>query len=113
MERVLDIKSELFLKRVELRSLVKEAQSYLMAHHQEHFRSLKNETEREAFMRIALPFLMQCVERIEAIEEICVDVAANLKQTHFNLARTQDGALELWRSKIQLQDVMKRSQSRG
>jgi len=109
LDRVLDARNTLHEKMAEMQSLSKDAQAYLFGSYVETIRGLKNDSERLAFYRHATPALYGAIDRLESVLEKFERVYQNLKDTHFNMARTQDAALAVWESKIQQMDSTKRS----
>jgi len=100
-DRVVEIKNELGMKTAELKSLMADAQGYLFNSYMEHIRALKNDSERNAFYRNILPRLSATIDRIERVIEKAHLIHTNLKDTHYSMCKTQDGALEVWKSRLQ------------
>lgn len=100
-DRVVEIKVELGARNAEFQSLMKDAQGYLFTSYTDHVRTLKNDSERVAFYRNILPRLSASIDRLESVLERAALIHTNLKDTHYSLCRTQDGALEIWKSRIQ------------
>jgi hypothetical protein len=109
LDRVLDLRNTLSEKRGEMQSLAKDAQAYLFGAYTETIRGLKNDIERMAFYRHATPALYGAIDKLETVLEKLDRAYQNLKDTHFNLARTQDAALAVWNARIQTIDSQRRS----
>jgi hypothetical protein len=101
MDRVSDLRSDLEEKRDEIQGLMKDSQAYLFTQYSEHVRSLKNDTERGAFYRTALPALTKALDKIETLLKRAELAHVNLKDTHYSMCRTQDAALKIWDLKVQ------------
>lgn len=109
LDRVLHIRNTLMEKQIDLQGLMKDVQAYCLAYFTEQVRALKNDTERGAFYRHAVPALNQALDRLEGLVNKADRTYTNLKDTHFNLARCQDSALAIWNSRVQQLDATKRS----
>jgi hypothetical protein len=109
MERVMELKNELGSKKAQLLSLQKDASAYLFTQYTEQLRALKNESERSNFYRNAMPKLSRALDEIEAVLEQVVSLQTNLKDTYFSMRQTQEGALEIWKSRVQSLDIAKRA----
>jgi hypothetical protein len=97
MERVLEIKHQLLEKSTLLQSLLKDAQAYLLTSYPDQIHQLKNDTERQSFNRMALPYLCKAVDKLESVITKTGNVYDNLKNVHFALKESQAGSLEVWK----------------
>lgn len=109
MERVLEIKHTLFEKSLLLQGLMKDAQAYLIASFPDQIHTLKNDTERQAFNRMALPHLCRAVDKIEAVIKKSEGIYDNLKNIHFALKESQAGSIEVWKHRMSVLGGMKGS----
>jgi hypothetical protein len=100
-DRVLEIKQDLEVKRGELNGFLQDAQAYLFSQYAEQVRGLKNETERGMFFRYAMPAVFRATEKLDAVLNRAEGVMNNLKQSHFSLCQMQDGAKEVYKSRLQ------------
>ena len=110
MERVVDLKNELGRTKAQLTTLLKDSSAYLFTQYTEQLRSLKNESERSNFYRNAMPSLSKAIDQIDSVLEQATLVQVNLKDTYFSMRQTQEGAMEIWKSRVQGLDIAKRSQ---
>jgi hypothetical protein len=111
MERIIEIKSEMKKKFAQLLSLQKDTNAYLFTQYTEQLRALKNESERSNFYRNATPRLSRCLDEIEHVIDKANEFYLLFKDTHFSMKQTQDGALEIWKSRIQSIDSSNRSKT--
>lgn len=100
-DRIVEIKNDLRMRLSEFNSLMKDAQGYLFNSYMDHIRALKNDSERSAFYRNILPRLSAAIDKVERVLEKADLIHSNLKDTHYSMCRVQDGALEVWKSRIQ------------
>ena len=100
-DRVVEIKASLYEKDAEIQSFAKDAQAYLFANYTEQTRGLKNEVERQAFYRNSLPWLYKALEKLDITIKKADLIHSNLKDCHFSMSQTQNGAIEVWKSKVQ------------
>lgn len=106
LERVCEIRGAIADKLSELNQMAKDAQSYLLTDYPEMFRTLKNESERNAFVRAAIPALSTAIDQTYTAFERADEVYKLLKDSHFNLARAQEVRLELWKSETMMRQAM-------
>jgi hypothetical protein len=111
MERVVELRNELGETLGSLKSLRKDANAYLFSQYNEQIRSLKNDSERDTFARNAFPKLARAIDQIETVIEKAILISTNLKDTHFSMARAQDGAIAIWNTKLQSMDSGRRSKA--
>ena len=109
MERIMEMKNELGRKKGELAILYKEASAYLFVQYSEQLRTLKNESERSNFYRNAMPRLSRIIDEIDIVIEQATALQTNLKDTYFSMRQTQEGAMEIWKARVQSLDTSKRS----
>jgi hypothetical protein len=109
-ERVLDLVNELRDMKSTLWELRKNSCAYLLSNYTEQVRSLKNDSERDAFYTSAMPKLMKAIDRLDRVIEKGESVQGNLKDAHFAMQRTQDGALAIYNARISSLVTSKRSQ---
>lgn len=108
-DRVVEIKNEIREQYGKLQGLLKDCQGYLFSHHTDVVRSLKNDKERDVFYRAVLPRLCQAIDRLEAVLDKADLAHVNLKDTHFSMCKTQDAAIEIWKTRVQGLDAHRRA----
>jgi hypothetical protein len=113
MERVLEIKHTLLEKSTTLQSLMKDAQAYLISSYPDQIHTLKNDTERQAFNRMALPHLSKAIDKLEAVLTKTGNIYDNLKNIHFALKESQAGSLEVWKHRKTVLGGMKGAKGVG
>lgn len=100
-ERLVEIREELYDKLGKLNGFMKEAQAYLLTTYREQISSLKNEGERGAFYKNALPRLFDAIDEVDSLVKKVDRLLQSLKDTHFSLCQIQDGVKRIWEFRIQ------------
>lgn len=111
MERVYDIQITIGDKMTELQTLAKDTQAYLFDQYNEHMRSCKNDSERGAFFRVAVPELFKTIDKMENLVDKGKSTYALLLSAHYALCRMQEGSHKL--SDLRLTSMSSNKRSSG
>lgn len=99
-EKILDIQDELRESLDVLQSQMKDVQAYLLSHYQEMFKNMKNEAERSAMLRVAVPEIFTAIDKTEGVYSRATSTYNYLKDLHFSTTATQSSAHKIWEYRV-------------